>query len=373
MADDIRQWLERLGLGKYCEVFAENEIDFDTLPRLDTGDLKELGLPIGPRKKLLAAIEAMDTVASGVVADKEANNPQITRVGEAERRQLTVMFCDLVGSTELSTRLDPEDYREVIRVYQDTCVGVIARYDGYVAKFMGDGVLVYFGYPFAQENEPERAVRAGLELVEAVNALDGATRLHVRVGIATGPAVVGDIIGEGTSEEAAVLGETPNLAARLQGVASPNAVLLSPTTHLLLAGSVETEALAPVELKGYSQPILPYRAIRARSLSEVSDLRIDQFPLVARDVELALLERAWRTAQSSEGQVVTLVGEPGVGKSRVVRAFQERVSGEATTSILLHCSPHYQTTAYYPIIEQLRRALRFDEVFCAEVKLGRYL
>ncbi len=202
MADDIRHWLEVLGLGKYGDVFAENEIDFETLPRLDTEDLKELGLPIGPRKKLLAAIEAMDMAASSAVAGIDTNNQQITRVGEAERRQLTVMFCDLVGSTALSTRLDPEEYREVIRSYQDACAGMITRYDGYVAKFMGDGVLAYFGWPRGHENDAERAISAGLGVVEAVGDIapaDGETKpLAVRIGVATGPVVVGDIVGEGT-------------------------------------------------------------------------------------------------------------------------------------------------------------------------------
>ncbi len=227
MADDIAQWLEGLGLGQYATAIADNGVDFDILPRLSDDELKELGFGLGDRHRLKAAIEALDGDSSVETAAVE--RPHETTPPEAERRQLTVMFCDLVGSTALSARLDPEDMRDVIRSYQDACAGVVTRYEGFVAKYMGDGVLVYFGYPTAHEDDAERALNAGLGIVEAVGDLEG--DLQVRIGIATGMVVVGDIVGEGVSREAAIIGETPNLAARLQEIAGPNTVVIAETTH----------------------------------------------------------------------------------------------------------------------------------------------
>ena len=252
MTRDIGEWLEDLGLGRYVDVFAENEIDFDALPHVTEEDLKEIGIALGARRKLLVAIANLESKI-------EPTPKQVTFGGrpvgaEAERCQLTVMFCDLVGSTALSTRLDPEDYREVIRAYQDACAGVITRYDGYVAKFMGDGVLAYFGWPRGHENDAERAINSGLGVVEAVSALappDGVIEpLAVRIGIATGPVVVGDIVGEGAAQEAAVTGETPNLAARLQEIAEPNTVVTAQTTRTLAGGLFGYEAIGGKSLKG---------------------------------------------------------------------------------------------------------------------------
>lgn len=357
--DDIKRWLESHGLEKYAEVFVENEIDLDVLDELTMDELKDLEIPLGARKRILKAIAA-GTQASPS-EEGTSSEPMAAPNREAERRQLTVMFCDLVGSTALSESMDPEDYRDVIAAYQTAVSVVVTEHDGYLARFMGDGLLIYFGYPEAHENDPERAARAGLAIVETVGALHVRPHLEVRVGIATGPVVVGDIIGEGASEEAAALGETPNLAARLQGAASPNFVLLSPATQGLLRGRVETQTLAPVNLKGFSAPIVPHRALRPRSLSEVSGTHFDSSPLVGRDVEVALLERAWLHAQSCEGQVVLLSGEAGVGKSRLLRAFQDSTNTKQRRRVQWHCSPYHQTTANYPAIEQIKRSIRLDD------------
>ena len=359
--EEVRLWLDSLGLGKYADVFAENDVDFRAVPALTDDDLKELGLSLGHRRALQQAIaELDDRQSSERQSPVDPDGPANTAV-EAERRQLTVMFCDLVGSTELSGAMDIEDYCELLSAYQSAVAGVIQAHGGYVARYMGDGLLVYFGYPTAHENDPERAARAGLGIVDAVLALESAEPLAVRIGIATGPVVVGDIVGKGVSEEAAVLGETPNLAARLQGAAAPNTVLLSPTTQELLRGRLETKALEPVNLKGFSRSVVPHRAVRALTLSEVNETRLEVTPLVGRDVELALLSRACYHAQSSEGQAVLLSGEPGVGKSRVLRAFQETLLGHEYTRVQWHCSSYHQTTANYPAIEQLKRSVQLPD------------
>lgn len=356
---NIKSWLESHRLEKYADLFIENEIDLDILDDLTMDELKELDIPLGARKRILKAIAAggEDSLSTKAVG----STPSAASGREAERRQLTVMFCDLAGSTALSESMDPEDYREVISAYQTGASRVVAEHDGYLARFMGDGLLIYFGYPQAQENDPERAARAGLAIVEAVGALPFSPELAVRVGIATGPVVVGDIIGEGASEEVAVLGETPNLAARLQAAAAPNSVLLAPATQRLLRGSVETQALAAVDLKGLSEPIVPHRALRPRSLSEVSSARFDTSPLVGREVEVALLERAWLHAQSGEGQVILLRGEAGVGKSRLLRAFQDSINAEERRRVQWHCTPYHQNTANYPSVEQIKRSIAFDD------------
>ena len=237
--DNIRQWLEQHGLGKYAELLAENEVDFEVLPELGEADLESIGLALGPRKKLLKAIRELDLSQTVVPTRQPAPHPSPS--GEAERRQLTVMFADLVGSTELSQELDPEDLREINRAYQDTATAAIEKYGGYVARYMGDGVLAYFGYPRAHEDDAERALRAGLEVTDSVSTLETGVALAVRVGVATGPVVVGDIVGEGAAQESAVVGETPNLAARLQGIAEPNAVVLSAATHHLVSGRFELD------------------------------------------------------------------------------------------------------------------------------------
>ncbi len=257
---------------------------------------------------------------------------------EAERRQLTVMFCDLVGSTALSARLDPEDLRAVIGAYHRCVAKVIGRGGGFVAKYMGDGVLAYFGYPRADEHDAERALRAGLQLVEAVNGLDtvAALRLQVRVGIATGLVVVGDLIGQGASQEQAVVGETPNLAARLQALAEPGTVVIAPSTRRLTGGLFEYADLGAVELKGLGAPVMAARVVRGSAAeSRFEALRTAGTALVGRDEELALLQRRWQQAKAGEGRVVVLIGEPGIGKSRLAQAMLEEVAGEPHTQAAL--------------------------------------
>lgn len=357
---DIASWLDQHGLGKYAQVLLDNDVDFDVLAEVTEDDLNDFGLSFGDRKRFLKLVREHSEELNAPREPGQLAKAQSVQ-SAAERRQLTVMFCDLVGSTALSESMDAEDYREVLAAYQGAASAAIKAQDGYIARYMGDGLLVYFGYPNAQENDPERATRAGLEVIDAVSALQVGPRLEVRIGIATGPVVVGDIIGEGASEEAAVLGETPNLAARLQGAAAPNTVLLSPTTQQLLKGRIETEALEPVKLSGLSRSIAAHRALRARSLSDVSETQLDSSPLVGRDVEVALLERAWQHAQSLEGQAVLLSGDAGVGKSRLLRAFQATVAEDGRTRVQWHCSPYYQTTAHFPAIDQLKRSMSLDE------------
>ena len=254
---DVVVWLRSLGLGKYEAVFRENEIDETVLPSLTAEDLKELGVAaLGHRRKLLDAIAALRTDASGKAPSADvataSSAPSVSPEDRAERRQVTVMFSDLVGSTALSARMDPEDLREVISAYQKCVAETVRRFGGFVAKYMGDGVLIYFGYPQAHEDDAERAVRAGLELVAAVSALKTHAPLQTRVGIATGLVVVGDLIGSGDSQEQAIVGETPNLAARLQGIAEPNSVVIAESTRKLLGNLFELEDLGAQGPQGHS-------------------------------------------------------------------------------------------------------------------------
>jgi class 3 adenylate cyclase len=300
--------------------------------------------------------------------------PAAAPPAEAERRQLTVMFCDLVGSTALSARLDPEDLRTVVGAYHRCCAGVIEGSGGYVAKYMGDGVLAYFGYPRADEHDAERAVRAGLALVEAVAGLDtlAGARLQVRVGIATGLVVVGDLIGQGAAQEQAVVGETPNLAARLQAMAEPATVVIAASTRRLTGGLFDYEDLGTVEIKGLAAPVTAARVLRESAAeSRFEALRTAGTPLVGRDEELALLQRRWQHAKNGEGSVVLVSGEPGIGKSRLAQSLVERLAGEPHTRLRSFCSPHHQDSALYPTITQLERAAGFRREDTADERLDK--
>jgi predicted ATPase/class 3 adenylate cyclase len=293
---------------------------------------------------------------------------------EAERRQLTVLFCDLVGSTELSARLDPEDLRDVIRAFQTCCANVVSRWDGHVAKYMGDGALAYFGWPRAHEDDAERAVRAGLELSRAVGRLiDDETSLAARVGIATGQVIVGDLIGEGAAQEEAVVGETPNLAARLQALAKPGMVVISQATRRLVGGLFELDDLGPQRLKGFAEPLAAWRVAGASPVEGRFEARqtTGLTPLVGRDEEISLLLRRWRQALDGEGQVVLLSGEPGIGKSRIVRELREQLSDQPHLRLFYHCSPYHQTSPLHPMIEQLERAAGFSRDDPPEVRLDK--
>ncbi|MDB5407426.1 MAG: guanylate cyclase [Rhodospirillales bacterium] len=294
----------------------------------------------------------------------------------AERRQLTVLFCDLVGSTALSARLDPEDMRDMMRAYHDCCANVVARFDGFVAKYMGDGVLVYFGYPHAHEDDAERAVRAGLAFIEAIGStsLPGELKLQLRVGIATGLVVVGDLIGSGAAQEETVVGETPNLAARMQSLADPNTVVIAADTWRLIGGLFEYRDLGPVTLKGFADPARAWQVLGPSAVeSRFEALRAASAgtPLIGRDEELDLLMRRWRQAKEGEGRVVLLSGEPGIGKSRVTQAMEERLSGEPHLQLRYFCSPHHQDTALHPIVGHLERAAGFERDDNAERRLDK--
>ena len=298
---------------------------------------------------------------------------------EAERRQLTVMFCDLVGSTALSSKLDPEDLREIITAFQDQCREAIDRYTGFIARYMGDGMLVYFGYPKAHEDDAERAVRAGLDIVRSMvdlNAEIGKRHevvLAVRIGVATGSVVVGDIVGEGAAEEAAVVGETPNLAARLQGVAEPNQVVVASVTQQLLGALFEYENLGTHELKGMAQPAQVWRVVSERDVESRYDAKRvgGRLPLVGRQEELGLLVRAWEATKEQHGQVVLIQGEAGIGKSRLVAALREQVAGEAYMWVANRCSPYHVNSTLYPVIENIKRVMGWKREDSAEAKLEK--
>ena len=363
---DVVVWLRSLGLGKYEALFHENDIDETVLPNLTAEDLKELGVAsLGHRRKLLDAIAALRTDASGKApsADVAATStaPSTSPADRAERRQVTVMFSDLVGSTALSARMDPEDLREVITAYQKCVAETVQRFGGFVAKYMGDGVLIYFGYPHAHEDDAERAVRAGLKLIAAVSDLKTHAALKTRVGIATGLVVVGDLIGSGASQEQAIVGETPNLAARLQASAEPNSVVIAESTHKLVGNLFELQDLGAQDLKGIFGPVRAWVAVRQSS----AESRFEAFhasgltELVGREEELDLLLRRWSKAKTGEGQVVLLSGEPGIGKSRLTAALLERIAAEPHTRLRYFCSPQHTDSALHPIISQMERAAGF--------------
>jgi class 3 adenylate cyclase len=327
----IADWLEELGLGRYSQRFAENDIDFDILSDLTDQDLKEIGVAsLEHRRKLLRAIANLKDVEKSAPAVAAAAAPLATpRAGDtAERRQVTVLFSHLVGSTALSARMDPEDLRELISAYHKCVAEAVRRFGGFVAQYLGDGVLVYFGYPEAHEDDAERAVRAGLELIQAVGGLKSSTQLQTRVGIATGLVVVGDLIGSGAAQEQAVVGETPNVAARLQGIAEPNTVVIAESTRKLLGNLFDLQDLGAQDLKGVGSRVRAWTALRPASVES----RFEAFhttgltDLVGREEELEILLRLWSKVKNAEGQVVLLSGEAGIGKSRLTAALLERLA-----------------------------------------------
>ena len=369
---DIGTWLGGLGLSRYEKIFRDNDIDTSLLHSLTANDLRELGVgSIGHRRRLLDAIEALSAAAAPKVPEKPTN---VTLPAEAERRQLTVMFCDLVGSTALASRLDPEDLREVLGAYHAAVAEVVAGFGGYVAKYMGDGVLAYFGYPQAHEHDAEQAVRAGLALIDRVGRLEsGGAALASRVGIATGLVVVGDLIGSGEAQERGVVGETPNLAARLQEMAPANAVLVAESTRRLVGDLFDYRDLGAVALKGLAEPVSASQVLGESTVeSRFEALRSATLsPLVGRDEEVELLLRRWAQAKDGEGQIVLISGEAGIGKSRIAAALQERLESERPIRLRYFCSPHRRDSALFPFIAQLERAAGFARDDTPAAKLDK--
>jgi class 3 adenylate cyclase/predicted ATPase len=368
---EIADWLEKLGMSEYVQSFTEHKIDISVLGYLTDQDLKDVGIPLGHRRKMLASIGELTAASEPPAKPAAAKEPEPQDA--AERRQLTVMFSDLVGSTALSTQMDPEDLREIISAYQKCVTEVVNHFDGFVARYMGDGVLVYFGYPRAHEDDAERAIRAGLELVTAVSALKSGVSLQARVGIATGLVVVGDLTGSKEAQEHNIVGETPNLAARLQGIAEPNMVVMCDTTRRLLGNLFEVEDLGARELKGLVRPVRVWAALRASSVaSRFEALHASSLTaLVGREEESELLLRRWRKAKAGEGQVVLLSGEAGIGKSRLTGALLESLADERHGRVRYFCSPQHTDSAFYPIIGQTERAAGFKHDDTPQARLDK--
>src|SRR6516164_231971 len=372
MSIDVAESLRGLGLEQYAPAFAANDVDGEVLPELTAEDLFGLGVAsIGHRRKLLAAIAALRSGATEPVIETPPTGAAAIS-SEAERRQLTVMFCDLVGSTPLSARHDPEDLREIVGAYHRCVADTVARFAGFVAKYMGDGVLIYFGYPEAHEDDAERAVRAGLAVVDAIRQIATPEPLNIRLGIASGLVVVGDLIGIGAAQERGVVGETPNLAARLQALAAPGSLVIADNTRRQIGAMFELDDLGQQRLAGFAEPQHAWRVLgESRVVSRFEALRSEATPLVGRDEELELASRRWQQAKGGEGRVVLISGEPGIGKSRLTVALSQAIRGDRHARLRYFCSPHHQDSALYPFITQLERAADFARDDTAEAKLAK--
>src|SRR6266446_6233476 len=350
MSVSISDWLREIGLEQYAELFVRNEVDLPTLKVLTDDDLKELGLPFGPRKRVLAALRA----GNASEPDTQAGSPP-----EGERRQLTVLFCDLVGSTEFTLRVDPELLETVIGKYEDTCAACIGRYDGYIYRLLGDGVLAFFGFPLAHEGEAARAIRSGLEIVEAISRLEVPEigRLKVRIGIATGIVVVAPGVRN-------VLGETMNLAARLQAAAKPGSIVVSERAYRLAGGEFDYEDLVELHLKGIAVSTRAYGVLGVSAAASRFDAAVQEkvSPLVGRTHEMKTLLDRWQSVcDLGTGKAVLLSGEPGLGKSRIASALLERLRSEAVQSLRFQCSPFYVNSAFFPLIANFERTLAFRQ------------
>jgi class 3 adenylate cyclase/predicted ATPase len=364
-SQNLADWLGECGLGQYAQTFADNHIDYSVLPYLTDDDLKNLGLSLGHRKRLLKAIEAIEAkpaqsepvravthVTTEAVAVAEKPEPR----HEPEVRQITVLFSDLVGSTELSEKLDPEDLRTLIDTYRKTCSTAIGRYEGQVANFAGDGVMAFFGWPRAHEDDAVRAVHAAQEILAEVTKIPGVVTLAARAAICSGRVVVGQTGGPAGWMEA--VGETPNIAARLQGLAAPNSLLVADSTQRLAAPAFDFQDLGLQELKGVSKPVRVHRVLGTKHTATRFEAAhtSSMTPLVGRSAELGLLLDRWQKAKEGEGQVVLLSGIPGVGKSRLIHELKESIQDAPYTLLNYQCSPYHSQSAFFPVIEQIELA-----------------
>lgn len=361
--NDLAEWLGKHGLGQYARTFTESNIDVALLPELTEADLERLGLSLGHRKTLLKAIEAeanRDRI-TGSLSSNAAPEAAAPSHREAEHRHITVMFCDLVESTKLSEKLEPEDLQLVITTYREACSAAIRRYGGWVARYMGDGVMAFFGWPHAHEDDAIRAVHAGLEAIDAISKIVGPVALAVRVGVSSGPVVVGEIGGTSDTTSIDAVGETPNIAARLQTLATPNTILISETTRRLLAGAFDYQDLGRHELKGITKRLQVYRILAAKSLpSRFDAAHTDSLtPLVGRSTELSMLLDRWQKSKEGDGQVILLSGLPGVGKSRLIHELKAQIQLEPHFLLNHQCSPYHSQSAFFPVIEQIERAAQF--------------
>jgi class 3 adenylate cyclase/predicted ATPase len=359
---NLTEWLGKLGLDQYAQTFAENNIDCSVLPDLTDNDLEKLGVSLGHRKKLLRAIEALAIArqpsgTTAPVSSVSAVSPSLVQHREAEFRQITVMFCDLVGSTQLSEKLDPEDLRKLIDTYRRACSTAIGRYGGEVARYFGDGVMAFFGWPTAHEDDALRAVHAALEIVSGVAKISGPVTLACRVGVCSGPVVVGEI-GDSTPWPMDAVGETPNIAARLQTLAASNTVLISDSTRRLVSAAFDLQDLGPQELKGVTEPVHVYRVLAAKNIASRFEAAHtgSLTPLVGRSSELSLLLDRWQKAKEGDGQVILLSGIPGVGKSRLLHELKSHIQDESCLLLHYQSSPYHSQSAFFSVIEQLKQA-----------------
>jgi class 3 adenylate cyclase/predicted ATPase len=359
---DLAEWLGRHGLDQYAQTFAENNIDYSVLPDLTENDLKKLGVSLGHRKKLLRAIEALtaarqSTGTTSAVSNVNVPPPSLVQHREAEFRQITVTFCDLVGSTQLSEKLHPEELKKLIEAYRAECSTAIRRYGGVVARYFGDGVMAFHGWPYAYEDSAVRAVHAALEIVSGVTKISGPVPLACRVGVCSGPVVVGEMGDSGTWSMDAV-GETPNIAARLQTLAAPNTVLISESTKRLASAAFDFQDLGLQELKGVTEPLHVYRVLSAKNIASRFDAAHagSLTPLIGRSTELSLLLDRWQKVKEGDGQVILLSGIPGVGKSRLLHELISHIQDEPHLLLRYQCSPYHTQSAFFPVIEQIGHA-----------------
>src|SRR6266480_7291965 len=374
----LSEWLRLAGLESYERAFSESGVNLDVVPDLSETDLKALGLSLGDRKRFLKAAATLRPTALPEAEKSELHIASIAPTKPArpsmaaERRQLTVMFCDLVGSTALSAQLDPEDLRELIGLYHVGVTETVTRFNGFVAKYMGDGVLVYFGYPKAHEDDPQQALRAGLAVVDAIACLATPKPVQVRVGIATGIAVVGDLIGSGSSQEQAVVGEIPNIAARLQSLADPSTVVLSSGTRELVGSLFEFVDLGPQELKGIAGPQRVWQVLRETTVDSRFDAsNAEETAFIGREEELEVLIRRWQQTKNGKGRVVLLSGEPGIGKSRLVLALMQAINSDNHFSIRYYCSEHSTGSPLHPLIARLERSADIQKKDTSEQRLDK--